>query len=115
MEDLAESERKALLKAVGERKVMEVNRVLAWLRQHPRAAERMLGVDRNDEVEYAIRPKYGRRLLVQPNRETAIKAAQQMADRRNKSVEIHHRPMPDEFLLGFTVRPEGAPFPSLSR
>lgn len=96
----------ALLKAVGGRNAVTVNKTLAWLRQHPRTAAGLLSITSPDQVEYAIRGKWGKRKAIQPDRETALAKAQELADRSRLHVEVYHRPAPDKFILGFKVEPK---------
>lgn len=102
--DPRQADQEALLAAVGPRHAVTVTRLLNWMRTHPRTAARLIS-GQPVEMEYAIRPKWGKRLTVQPGYEQAVAKAQGIADRTNCHVEIHHREKPEQYVLGLTVHP----------
>lgn len=102
----------ALLSAVGIRNQQAMNKVLSWLRTHPRAAAELLEPTSKDQVEYATRGKWQHKPRIHPDYDTAIAAAQKQADASGRVVEVWHRPRPDKFVLGIKVHPYGVePYP----
>lgn len=64
---------------------------LDWLRAHPGPACALLGIAYGGDRQWGIRAKRGRRILDQPDEQSARIAAQQLADRIGREVHLYAR------------------------
>lgn len=72
---------------------------LSWLREHPGPAYNLLGIAYGADQQWAIRAKRGRRILDQPDEQSARLAAQRLADRLGREIYLYARPRPEPYRV----------------